>query len=304
MNIWNLDWKSLMLLESLLTERNVTRVAEKAGLTQPAVSNALARLRGQFNDPLLIRTRQGMVPTARGQELLVPIREAILALQGALNQSKGFQPLEAKRSFVLAMTDYVEWAVLPGLMRQLSVHAPGLKLEVQPLKERVPLRDLEEGQIDLAIGYFNPAPASLYQQELFTEDFVCVLRKDAAPPEKKFTLKEFAARKHALVSPWGGMAGLVDQILAKQGLRREVMISTSHFLTAPQVIVEGNYLVTLPRKVAAWATSHFPLIAVELPLELAPFDFRQLWHERMHHDLAHQWLRGQIAAAAKAKKVS
>lgn len=294
MNISDIDLKSLEVLEALLTERNVTRAAAKVGLSQPAASNALARLRRLLGDPLVVRTRQGMIPTERGESLLEPIQNLRHILERVLEPEQNFDPATAKHTFKIAATDFAEWVALPPLSRLLSAQAPRIKLEMEPLKEVVPSQDLEEGKIDLAIGFFSDPPGSFYQQELFTEDFVCVMSAKNKERPNGMTLKQFLALRHILVAPWGGMVGLIDSILAKQGSHREVFVSTTHFHIAPFVAAESDYLVTLPRRVAEAYEKQLGLALFEVPVEMPKFTFRQLWHKRHHHSKAHQWLRAEI----------
>lgn len=299
MNISDIDWKSLLLLEALISEGNVSRVASRFTMSQPAVSNCLARLRALFQDPLLIRTRQGMVPTERAKLLLGPIRQARLALEQTLTQSIGFDPSTSNRRFTVAATDYAEWIVAPKLVRLLAEAAPGIQLEVRPLVERIPLRDLEAGEIDIAIGHFGNVQATLYRQSLFEEDFVCLTSHRRG--KKELTLKEYAGLKHLIVAPWGGMAGTVDALLAKKGLTRSIHASTPHFLLAPWMVAEAGYAVTIPRRVAETFARLLSLQVLELPFPLASMPFHQLWHERTSADAGCQWLRTKIREISSVK---
>ncbi len=298
MNIRDLDFRSLLILEALVETGNVSQVATQFGMSQPAVSNTLARMREGFKDPLLVRTRGGMLPTVRAGQLLLGIRQAKQPLERMLSQAESADPTKTSRRFTVATTDYAEWIVIPRLAKWLSENAPGIQLEVLPLRELVPFRDLEAGKLELAIGHFNDSHASLYQQHLFTEDFVC-LRKPLKGKKKGITLKEYSESKHAIVAPWGGLSGTVDTLLAKKGMRRNVCVSTPHFLMAPWIIIESQYVVTLPRRIAQTYARHLDLEVLELPFPLAPLEFHQLWHERSHEDPAQRWLRGKIQELIK-----
>lgn len=293
MNISDIDLKSLEVLEALLTERNVTRAAARVGLSQPAASNALARLRRVLGDPLVVRTRKGMIPTERGRSLLKPIQDLRRILEQVLEPEQEFSPAESTHAYKLAATDFAEWVFLPPLAKKLSTAAPSIKLEVEPLKEIIPLRDLEDGTIDIAIGYFSDAPGSLYAQELFSEDFVCVMKKTKKTPSK-MTLGNFLELNHVLVAPWGGMVGLIDNLLSKQGKSRTVCISTTHFHVAPFITASTDYAVTLPRRVAEAYSTKLSLETFEVPVELPKFTFKQMWHKRNHDTPAHKWLRHEI----------
>jgi DNA-binding transcriptional LysR family regulator len=301
-NITDIDLKSLEVLEALVAERNVTRAARKVGLSQPAVSNTLSRLRKLLGDPLLVRTSQGMVPTSRAESLVGPIRSAMEALKGALAPSPAFEPATAKSRFLLAATDYAAWLCLPPLCAELARRAPHVRLEAGPLTERVPSRGLERGEVDLALGFFPDPPESLYQQELFQEDFVAVVSRGSPHAKGKMTLSRFTELRHLIVSPWGGVVGTLDAALAGAGVARTVFVSLTHFLVAPAIAAETDLVVTLPRRLAKSFERTYPLSLVELPLALPSLSFRQLWHERTHHERAHAWLRSVIAERAVSIK--
>ena len=301
MNIRNIDLNLLVVFEALLIERNVSRAAARLGLSQPAVSNALSRLRKVFGDPILTRARSGMIPTSRAIQLAKSVSEALRHIESALTGGQHFDPAQAKNTFTLAATDYVEWVLLPNLCGKISREAPEVRLESVPLKERIPYRDLEDGQIDLAIGYFTDAPGSLYQQTLFTDDFVCVMKADHPAAKEKLSLQRFASLKHALVAPWKGMVGVADEILARHGLKREIRVSTSHFLVAPNLVAQTDCIGILPRQVANLFSAPLSLRLLELPFKLPTFSFAQIWHERTHSEPAHRWLRSQIADLAGSR---
>ncbi len=295
MNITDIDLKALEVLEALVAERNVTRAAKKVGLSQPAVSNTLARLRASLGDPLLVRTTQGMIPTSRAESLVGPIRSVMETLRGVLAPAPAFDPATAKARFTVAATDYAAWMCLPRLCAKLSEEAPGIRVEVVNLAEKVPQKGLERGEIDLALGFFPDAPESLYQRELFQEDFVAVVPKDSPVGKTKLNLKRFTGLRHLIVSPWGGTTGTLDAALAAEGVTRTVYVSINHFLVAPAIVAASDYVVTLPRRLAHSFAEFYPLKVMELPVRLPSLSFRQLWHERTHHEAAHEWLRKSLA---------
>ena len=183
-------------------------------------------------------------------------------------------------------------------LHELSTDAPKVRLEVSGLTERVPARGLEHGEIDLALGFFPDPPDSLYQRELFQEDFVAVTNKASAHAKGKMTLKRFTELRHLIVSPWGGVVGTLDAALAERGVSRTVYVSLTHFLVAPAIVTQSDYVVTLPRRLARSFERHYPLAVLELPVPLPSLSFRLLWHERTHHEPAQQWLRKVIAETA------
>lgn len=294
MNISNIDLNLLVVLEALLIHRNVTKAAEMVGLSQPAMSNALSRLRVVFGDPLLVRGSGGMVATPRALELEKPLRHALESVRSALSPPRAFSPATSNQVFTVACTDYVEQVLAPSLCHKLAEQAPGIKLEIRPLSERIPQRDLERAEIDLAIGYFTDAPGNLYVQKIYDENFVCVARRGHPLMIKTLTLKRYTELKHIIVSPWGGMVGLVDIALEQEGIKREVCLSTAHFSVAPFIVALTDYVVTLPRRIASEIAPLLDLELFELPLKLPVFTIAQIWHERTHKDPACHWLREMI----------
>jgi len=296
LNNVDIDLKSLRILEALLTERSVSRAARKVGLSQPAVSHALRKLREQLRDPLLVRTQTGMVLTARAEAMKAPLLSAIKALRAAIDPGAGsFDPATSREAFNIATTDYVQFLTIPSLTGHLSQVAPWVRLDFAAMRESIPRRELERGEIDLAIGYFEQAPESLFQQTLFTDEFVCCQRKGPAALRATPSPEVFASFRHVMVVPWKGMVGLVDPLLAKQGITRRVVLSTSHFLVAPFIVAASDCVLTLPRRVAEIMSTYLPLTLFSPPLDLPRLTISQIWHERVHHDPAQQWLRSQIA---------
>lgn len=295
MNIDDISLKSCIILEALVREKNVGRVALQLNLSQPAVSNALAKMRKILGDPLLIRTQQGMIPTARALEISIVVKSSLDALSVVIKNSKSFDPKTSNRTFKLAMTDYMEWSVLPKLCELLPKAAPFIKLDVVPLKDEVPISDLEEGKIDLALGHFNQPAARCYIQALYDEDFVCVLKKgNNLSSKKKISIDAYSKCKHVIVSPWGGFVGVADRILNERGYQRNVIVSTSHFLMGPIIASATDYCAILPRKLAEHYATQYKLDVFELPFEIPTFKFQQLWHARTLEDSGQKWLRNLI----------
>jgi DNA-binding transcriptional LysR family regulator len=295
MHLRDVDLNLLVAFDALLLERNVTEAAERIGLSQPAMSHALGRLRKLLGDPLLVRTPQGMAPTPRAQALAGPIRQILTQVRQTLKELPAFDPASARQTFTLAATDYAELLLLPRLMERLAIMAPGISLNVLPLGEGMPKVELESGRLDLALGPFRETLSELHHQTLFHERFVCVVRADHPSVGKQLSLKKFLALSHVLISHRGTVAGVVDLALAAQGLQRHVALATPHFLIAPLVVAQTNLILTLAERVARFFAAHLPLRLLEPPVKLSGFDTPQIWHERMHHDPAHQWLRGVLA---------
>jgi len=295
-----IDLNLLVILDALLEERSVTRAADRVGMTQPAMSHALGRLRKLFDDPLLLRTPRGMVPTARAEALIEPVRRALGELERAVFHRPAFDPLVERRSFSIGAADYAETVLLPPLLEQIGKKAPGIDLMVRVFRAEDMEEDLESGQLDLAITVLqdNEQPA-VVQKRLFQERFVCVVRKDHPNVGEALTLEEYVSLSHALISPRGRKGGYVERELAKLGLSRRVALTVPHFLVAPMVVAQSDLVLTLPERLAKIFASMLPLRVVDPPLPVPGFNVSQVWHERQQHDPAHVWLRGLIMEVSR-----
>lgn len=293
-----LDLNLLVTLDALLAEQNVTRAAARLHLSQPAVSVQLAKLREAFADPLLLPGPRGMRPTARALELRQPLHEALAALGQAIAPSAGFDPAHTTHTWRVAATDYgASTIVLPALAR-LRAAAPGTRLAVLELKPPALVRQLEQGELDLALHAAELAPPDLRRRPLFQERYVLVARAGHPSLTRQPTLAEFCALEHAIVSPdGGGFIGATDQVLAAQGLARRVVLSVPHFLFLEAALTASDLVAMLPARQLRPGSA---LQVVAPPLELPGFEMLMLWHERLHRDPAHQWLREQFAAAVEA----
>lgn len=292
-----LNLNLLVVLDALLTERHVSRAAARVGLSQPAVSNALAQLRHLLGDPLLVRSGRTMVATVRAQALAVTLRAALASLEGAL-APPSFDPARAERTFVIAATDFVEFVLLPKLLARLAQVAPGLRLQLRahPHHRVSPL--LETGEADLQIGFYPDVPAGHHTQPLFGDEFVCIVRRDHPRVGKRLTLKTYATLQHILVSESSG-PGVVDVALAEIGLTRTVALRTSHFLMVPPIVAATDFVAAVGRRVAAAFVRYLPLRVLPVPLPVPRGTVGQAWHERTHASPAHAFLRGVIADVAR-----
>ena len=299
MNLYDIDLNLLVAFEALIEEGSVTAAAERIGLSQPAMSNVLARLRKLFGDPLLVRTPEGMAPTPRAQELAEPIHLALSAIQQALQPQAQFIPARSQHTFTLATTDYAELVLLPRLMERLATEAPGANLNVRPVGARVPKVELESGRVDFALGLFREVPPGVHAQTLFHERFVCLVQADHPDVRKKLSLKQFVTLQHVRLSSRGAVPGLVDEALASHGLQRRVALWVPHFLIIPIVVAQTQLIATLSERVARFFAHLLPVRVLSPPVDLPPYTLTQVWHERTHHDPAHEWLRGVLTELGK-----
>jgi DNA-binding transcriptional LysR family regulator len=295
-----LNLNLLLVLDALAEEQNVTRAAKRLGLTQSAVSNALAQLRHVLGDPLFVRARRGVVPTARALALAGPVRQALGIVATALDGARGFEPKTATRSFVIAASDYTEYVVLPPLLRRLERDAPGVRIEVRPwgLHEVTP--ELEAGGADLMLGYYGSLPPAHHEQPLFEEEYTCIVRQGHPEVRRRLTLERYLRLSHVLVSQRTGSVGSVDVALGRLGLSRKVGARVSHFLMVPHLVASTDMVAALSRRIAEPAARSRKLALHPPPLPLPKSTVGQVWHARTASDPGNVWLRGVVGEVCRA----
>ena len=304
-----LDLNLLRVFDEVMAERNLTRAARQLALTQPAVSNALRRLRETLGDELVRRHGHGIEPTPRALALWPQVREALQQLQAAVVPSH-FVPAQAEHTFVLAMADATAADLMGRMAGRLQALAPGVSLRVVPLTTRDPRTLLHEGQADMALGYFPAALADLTaraqagqvldfaHQRLYTGHYVCVMRQGHPLADAPMDLDTYCAARHLLVSFSGRPYGFVDEALASIGRQRRVVLTVNQFFTAGRVVVNSDLLTVLPRHFVPMTGMAGQLLLRELPLEVPPVHVEALWHRRHQHEAAHHWLRQQVLEVA------
>lgn len=292
----NLDLFTLECFDMLLRERSVSRAAQRMDMSQSSMSEALARLRERFADPLLVRTREGMVPTDRAQELWPQVREGIEHLQAILERVADFEPSTASERFRITATDYAQLLLLPALVDRLREVAPRCSAEFVTVNLRAVEQTLEAGEIDLAVAYYPDPPAALRRSPLFNDRYVCIVRNEHPVTTQTLTAEEFAALPHVSVSPSGlsYFAGVVDSALDALGLERRIVVRCPHFLIGCHLVAQSDLVLALPSRAAQAVTRFMPVRIVEIPMPLKRVDVSMYWHERCHHSLSHQWLRGMV----------
>jgi DNA-binding transcriptional LysR family regulator len=298
-NIAAVNLNLLPVLDALLAERSVTRAGARLGLSQPAVSNALAQLRALLGDPLLVRRSGGMVPTERALALLQPVRAALLAVEQTLSPPAAFDPATARRDFVILTNDFVAFAVLPRLLARLQREAPGVRLHVRAFQEHVVPPDLERGEADLSLGFAPALPAGHQALDLFRDRFVFVARKGHPSVRGSITLPAYTRLAHVVVSHEPNARGVVDDALAARGLSRQVALRLSHFLLVPAVLAATDYVAALSEQVARPLARSLPLQILKMPLEVPSATVRLIWNDRTTSSPAHAWLRGVIAEVGR-----
>ena len=293
----DLDLNLLVVLDALLTTRSVTAAAACLHLSPSATSHALARLRRALGDALLVRGKGGLIATVRAEQMAAPVRAALVAMRAAVAAPRPFDPRTAARSFTIAGADYSEFVILPPLMARFAIEAPGVDLVLRDAGD--PVEDLLDGACDVAVGPDRPSNdrPGIHARTLFAERFVCVMRRDHPAVGKRWTAERFAALGHAFIAPSGRPGGVVDETLARLGLRRRVALMIPHFLAAPFVIAQTDLVLTLPERVALAFATALPLAIVAPPFEVPGFSMVLLWHDRVHDDPPQRWLRQQFVDA-------
>ena len=293
-NLAGVDLNLLVVFDALMTEKHLTRASEKIGLSQPATSNALARLRKLFEDDLFIKASRGITPTPRAVALAEPIRIALTQIQDVVSSKPEFDPVTSDRIFRIGMDDYTEIVFLSKLLRELKKLAPNVRVQVRSSTKHKATKLLDASEADLTLGYF-PEFSSWHQyQELYSESFVCVVNQEHFSPCKNLTLEEYLSAAHLLVSPKEDMVGIVDEKLAQLDKKRNVALSVPNFLIVPFLLSSTELIATLPAQIVATLVPTWNLYPSSLPLEISGFPVGMLWHRKSDRDLGHIWLRKLI----------
>lgn len=292
-----LDVRLLAVFGAIHTTASVTRAADALGLGQPAVSVALAKLRQHFGDPLFVRTSAGMVPTPFAQGLAPAVRATLDALALVNAHRNDFDPATAQRTFRICMTDISQLVLLPPLWHQLREAAPGVRIHIEPLGADTPQR-LAQGEADLALGHLPQLEAGFYQQLLFRQQFVCLVGSAhpaaLAGVPTAFTLAQFEAADHVVITASGAAPRVVERELERLGLQRRVAMEIPSFLGAAFVVEHTNMVITIPQRLADLLQGRGAFGQFPVPFALPGYDVRQHWHERYHHDPGNQWLRRTV----------
>lgn len=286
-----IDVNLLVVFDLLYQEQNTQRVALRLGITQPAVSHALKRLRTLLGDELFERTSRGLMPTPLASNFYPPIAEALAQLQESLNLREDFEPEVSERTFNIAMTDIGEIVFLPRLLQRLANESPGVSLSTVRSQNEDLKREMEDGNIDLAIGLIPQLGAGFYQQRLFMQRYVCLMRRDHPLSCSNFGLEDFMAAKHAIVVAKDTGHGIVEEQLNRAGIDRPVRLKLPHFASVPYIISESDLVVTVPDKLAKATHHRFDLSMHEHPLSFPEISINLFWHRRFHQDSGNRWLR-------------
>jgi DNA-binding transcriptional LysR family regulator len=290
-----LDLNLLRVFDAVEAQRNVTQAARALHQSQSSVSHALNRLRTYCGDPLFVRTRGGMQPTPYAEALIAPVRESLLTLEERLRRPRGFDPKLSPRTFNIALTDIGEALYLPTLMQRFQHAAGAINVVVHPVTSEPLRQDMEAGRIDLAIGHLPGLKTGFYQQVLYRDMYVCMVRSDHPRVRRRITPKQFLAEAHLLVRPPGtGGTSAIESALGRLGHRRRIVLTVPHFHAAQRILAATDLVGVLSRRyVALDRDARVRTMAV--PFDVGDIVIRQFWHERAHHEPGNRWLRGFLA---------
>lgn len=291
----DIDLNLLVVFNEIFQDQQISSVAKRLNLSQPAISNALARLRRTFDDELFVRTKIGMQPTPYAEQLAEPIRLALAGLTAAMNVQEPFTAISSNRKFKLALTDVAELYFMPTLINYCNQFAPQIQISTQRTAGIDLMVELGSGIIDLAIGAFEQVSEALFQRRLFEQNYVLMMRAGHPFADQQVSLADMQASPQLIVASNENPYDRVNAELEKAGMFRLAHFSVPHFTAVPYIISTSDLLVTVPQKLAVTVALPFHLHYQEHPLPLARLQTNIFWHRRYHQDQGNQWLRNVIS---------
>lgn len=298
------DLNLLRVFDALMEDGNLTRAGFRLGLSQPAMSHSLAKLRKITGNALFVRVPNGMQPTDMAVGMAANVRDGIRLLEGALDGNASFDPQACTKTFQILLSDIGELVYLPGLMKRLKEDAPSVNLRALGLPREAYADAFVSGEADLAIGHLPGLRGGFYQQRLFSDSYVCLLRKDHPRIKGRLTVSQFVSESHLLIEPGGSptraamqqtsTTSLFEQHLATLGLTRRVALRVPHFTVVSDLLLSSDLIATLPSYVMRHMPHRPGLKMLRLPFETPSFEIKQFWHLRNHDDKANRWLRGVV----------
>lgn len=289
----SVDMNLLVVFDALMSELNVTRAGARLGMSQPAVSNALQRLRHLLGDRLFVRGGDGIKPTSRAVALAEPVREALATIEAVLMPSQ-FDPGSSQLTFYLALSDHANLCVMPALSERVAEAAPGIRLECLPKTLPTLPNLLEKNQVDIAIGIFGDIPARLQSEVLFKDEYVCLMRTDHPLTAGPMSLERIADYRHVLLRSAMGARALLDQTLADRGLRRDVVMTTIQAGAIPGMVENGGLISCLLKNTLDLESLGRNETLLIRPLEIERAEIKMIWHASTSENPASTWLRDQI----------
>jgi DNA-binding transcriptional LysR family regulator len=296
MDIRALDLNLLKAFDAMMTERAVTRAASRIGLSQPAMSHALSRLRGVFSDELFVRAAAGMEPTSRAREIAPLVSTAIEHIEAALRLGSGFDPAITTATFTAGMAEYAEIVLVGRLAGAFARDAPAATLRLLPATGRGIAEQLERGAVDVAVAHVGNLPAHVETMVLLRDPFVVIARRDHPVAARPMSLEAYAAQDHVLVSPRGTATGALDRILVDFGLKRRIPLLVATYLAVPAALAGSDLIATVPRRVAEQIAANAALMMTALPIDFE-MTVSMAWHRRAAADPAQSWFRALLTDA-------
>lgn len=290
------DLNLLRLLLAIYEHGNVTAAAKHLGISQPAASASLARLRQSLNDPLFIRAGVNMEATPRAHAIIERTREVLEIIDTEILSSPTFDPSTSEHEFTLCLSAVGEVVFLPLLYERLKREAPHTRIKTISLAPDKLADALREGWVDTALGYFPDLTGpNIYQQRLFSHDLVCMVRAGHPLKGKRLTLEAFCEADHLQVRDGSRSQEMFEAFLTEQQVQRKIALQISHYMSVPAIIESSDLVVVLPRTVASLYANEAKVRSMEAPLELPTYDLKQYWHGRLHHSPVNVWLRHLVA---------
>jgi DNA-binding transcriptional LysR family regulator len=288
------DIDLLLIFDEIYKTGSVTRAAENLGFAQSTVSIGLNKLRSHFGDVLFSRTMKGMEPTPHAQNVIADVRAATAALHNALSHRVVFNPREGEREFKICVTDISEIVLLPMLLNYLKKEAPTIRIDVFKIAPDTP-KHLQDGEVDLAVGFMPHLEAGFYQQKLFDQNFVCLAASDHPRIGSTMTRKAFVNEGHLLVKSSGTGHSIVEKVMTNQGIERKIVLRVPSYLGVARIVAQTDFLATVPERFGTSMAGQEKIKIFTPPLALPNFSIKQHWHERFHADPANRWLRQVFA---------
>ncbi len=288
------DLNLLKTFAALMTERSVTAASQRLGLTQPAVSGSLAKLRRLFDDPLFTRTRYGIVPTKKAEAIAPIVQKALEDLDAVIQGEQTFEPQTSTRQFYVAANPYFECVLVPRLAQVVSQQSPQVQLTLVPIGTDLAEARLSGGVTELALSRFDQPSEQFTRQTILQDEFACIVRTENPYVGDMLTVDAYETMKHVIVAPPNRLKSGVFSILKQQSIRREVAIAVSHFLAVAPIIATTDYCATLPKRIAQQYVGHPKYRVFAPPTDFGQFPMHMVWHPRYDNDTGHQWLRSLI----------
>jgi DNA-binding transcriptional LysR family regulator len=296
MELRDIDLNLLVVFNQLLCDRRVSTAADKLGMSQPAVSNILTRLRKLLGDDLFLRTSRGMEPTPYALQLAEPIAYALSTIHTTLNERSVFDAASSTRRFTLGLSDIGEVNFLPQVMQQLRLLAPNVSVSTVPSRRENIAEAMETGGVDVAVGTLSELQAGFFQRRLFRQRYVCMFRRGHPLDKGAITLEEYSAAEHLAVAPPGSAHALVNDSIERRGIRRLVRLSVPHYAAVGPILGSGtnDLVATVPLRYAERCTGPFGLAWVEPPMHLPEYSVNLFWHAKYHREAGNKWLRNVL----------